>query len=405
MEGSRRSCRRPQVQLTYRRLLRQQGRALESHVFDGIGRFAALAGEWNALADAAPRHRLFLTHDWFDSGLAWQRTGKPWFFVLREGERLAGAAALSLARDAHHRIPVRKLRFLTVPDTQFCDLLAHGHDEETMVDAFATWLADTPSEWDVLELDYLAADSVAAKKLPPALERMGISTQFAVVDRNPLVQLEGGWERFVKAKSRSVKKAINLASNRLARTGRVEIAHVAGSDADSAAVDAMLSAAVSVSSRSWKRPLGVSLDCPGPHDFVTRLTRHAHTRGWLSIWILRVDGNPVAMEYQLADRGCVYALRSDYDERFAGVSPGAHLNRELLEQLFARGGGRYYMGPGTNAYKWRWTQDYEPVACLTAYSPNVRGQLARFVDRRIVPRLASIRAWRQKSGTPPLEES
>jgi CelD/BcsL family acetyltransferase involved in cellulose biosynthesis len=121
------------------------------------------------------------------------------------------------------------------------------------------------------------------------------------------------------------------------------------------------------------------------------LTEHACARGWLSIWLLRLDGRPVAMEYQLIADDCVYALRSDFDEAYTGVSPGSHLNRELLERLFARGSGTYYMGPGTNAYKWRWTEQYDTTYRLVAYSPAWIGRLLGVADRRLRPAIERLR--------------
>ena len=283
---------------------------------------------------------------------------------------------------------------MTVPDTQFCDLLATAEHAQAIASAFAAWLRNASRQWDVLQFDYLAEDSTAARWLPEALQRVGIAVDIEIVDRNPWISLEGTWLDFLNSRSRRLKKAINLAANRLYRAGRVDIeCATPNSDAD---VASALSSAIAVSSRSWKQPLGVSLDCPGPNAFIRKLSGHAQQRGWLVLWLLSLDAEPAAMEYQLADADHVYALRADYDERCVSTSPGTHLNRELIERLFAFGRKRYYMGPGSNEYKWRWTEQYETIARLTAYSPNARGILARFVDRRVVPAFAAFRSRRSE---------
>jgi CelD/BcsL family acetyltransferase involved in cellulose biosynthesis len=156
-------------------------------------------------------------------------------------------------------------------------------------------------------------------------------------------------------------------------------------------VQEALVAAIEISARSWKSKLGVSLNHPEPGRFIRRLTEHAHEQGWLSIWLLRLDGKPVAMEYQLIANDCVYALRSDFDEQYTDLSPGAYLNRVLLERLFSRGSGTYFMGPGMNAYKWRWTEEYETIYRLTAYSPAWRGRLFMFADQKVRPVLRKLR--------------
>lgn len=353
----------------------------------------------------AQRHRAFLSPAWLDAALLWQPpSARPLFFCARDGDALVGAAALQIVAEPYLRVPARRLRFLTVPDTQFCDLLAAPGAEERVAACLAEWIGATRSGWDLLELGYLAGDGIVARLLPAVLARAGIEAWVEPVDKNPFVPLQSTWDAFLKSRSRSVKKSINLIGNRLARAGTVEIVHVAGSAIDDATLRDTLAAAVDISARSWKQALGVSLDHPGPHAFITRLTQHARARGWLSIWLLRLDGKPIAMEYQLIADDCVYALRSDFDERQTAVSPGSHLNRELLERLFERGGGRYFMGPGTNAYKWRWTDDYDTTYRLRAYSPTWRGRLLAFADRRLRPAWSALKrprapATREEDGT------
>ena len=85
------------------------------------------------------------------------------------------------------------------------------------------------------------------------------------------------------------------------------------------------------------------------------------------------------MEYQLVANGDVYGLRSDFDAEFDAFSPGTCLSRHLTERLFGRGLRRYYMGPGNNAYKYRWAEHIEPIEELIIYGRSLRGRsLARW---------------------------
>jgi hypothetical protein len=52
---------------------------------------------------------------------------------------------------------------------------------------------------------------------------------------------------------------------------------------------------------------------------------------------------------------------------------------------------RYYMGPGENAYKTRWTEEFEPLDVLLAYGRNSRGRILRVVDDVLKPLARSIR--------------
>jgi CelD/BcsL family acetyltransferase involved in cellulose biosynthesis len=97
------------------------------------------------------------------------------------------------------------------------------------------------------------------------------------------------------------------------------------------------------------------------------------------------------MEYQIVYDRKVHALRADFDEEYEKVSPGSFLNRRLVEQLFEIGCTRYYMGPGKNSYKTRWSTTGEPLQTLVAYSPTLRGQALSFWPHDVKPRLRKLR--------------
>jgi CelD/BcsL family acetyltransferase involved in cellulose biosynthesis len=116
------------------------------------------------------------------------------------------------------------------------------------------------------------------------------------------------------------------------------------------------------------------------------------TADWLSVWLLRMDDIAVAMEYQLMVDGQIHALRADFDDRYKNVSPGTYLNYRLLSSLFAGGFSRYYMGPGKNPYKSRWSKTSEPVKSLTSFSPTVRGRAGELWSQ-VKPKL---RVWKDR---------
>jgi CelD/BcsL family acetyltransferase involved in cellulose biosynthesis len=98
--------------------------------------------------------------------------------------------------------------------------------------------------------------------------------------------------------------------------------------------------------------------------------------------------------------GRVYALRSDFDAEFEEISPGTHLNRSLLQQLFGRGLQRYYMGPGENAYKHRWTEQVEPVEAVTVYGRSLAGRSLAAWETSLKPFARKLRARIARMSSP-----
>jgi CelD/BcsL family acetyltransferase involved in cellulose biosynthesis len=109
--------------------------------------------------------------------------------------------------------------------------------------------------------------------------------------------------------------------------------------------------------------------------------------------MLSLDGQPAAMEYQLSYKGNVSALRADYDLSYEDMSLGTYLNWKLLQQLFTSDLQYYSMGPGDNAYKRRWAEDYPPLYRIVGFNNTIRGLMLRLLQskfKRLVNRTKSL---------------
>jgi hypothetical protein len=367
--------------------------------------FAPLRGEWNALAARCVRPSVFLTHEWLDAAWQWKgRDSSMRTLCARRAGRLVGALPLVRSKRQSRSGSRCVLEFLTVPDTQFCDVLVLQEHRQAVADCFAGFLQQHQNEWDTLDLGYLPEGSVVEADLVASFLRRGHHVDARGAGTNPYIGLEGTWEEYYSTRSRSLKKANNLAANRINKSGEVSIRWYAPGTFGAAQLPGIVDALVSISSRSWKRDTGNSLDHPGPQAFIRRLSELAAGQHWLSVWALELDATPVAMECQLIFDGNVHALRSDFDATFSEISPGSHLNRHLLERLFCGRFQRYYMGPGENAYKLRWTERSENLHRVTVYGSGVQGQIAALVDLRIAPLARWMRAFLRRKDSVPGEE-
>ena len=340
-----------------------------------VSDFTALHSAWNALAAASGSGSVFLRHEWFDAAWQWrQQVARLYLLCLRRGSELTAVLPLVREETVSRGVLLRELSFLTVPDTQTCDVIVAEGEQAGAAEAFAAELARRQHEWDVLRLKYLPPASAAASSLRDAFKTKGFPTRLEQRGSNAYVRLDSTWEGYYATRTRSLKKANNLAANRLKRAGEVRIDWLEPGAGEAGRVAQVLDQIIAISAVSWKRRTGNSLDNSGPEAFIRRLSEVAHRRGWLSVWTLSLDGRPLAMEYQLIADRRVFALRSDFDDAFEEISPGSHLSRSLLERLFGRELERYYMGPGENAYKQRWAEQAEPVAELIVYGRTLRGR-------------------------------
>lgn len=353
--------------------------------------FSKLLPEWNAIAEQMRRPSLFLRHEWFQAAWQWRRLEGCELRVLaiRRQGRLLGALPLIARSTVGRSWRPLSLETLAVPDTQQTDILTGEEDAPAVAGAIAGWLGAHAGEWKIVSIAPLVPGSQACESLYRALTLDSIP--FSVTDQGAsyYIDLVGRWKDYYATRSRRLRKGNNLVANKLHRAGRVQVDWIT----DPRDAPAALEAVTALSARSWKSTTGLTLDRPGPRAFIRHLTGLAAQHGWLSIWLLKLDGRPIAAEYQLIANDQVHALRADYDPAYKALSPGTYLNWKLLEGLFASDLRRYHLGPGSNAYKLRWTRAAEPSSRLIAYSPSLSGRLLYLRDARLRPIARSLKHW------------
>ncbi|HKJ88274.1 MAG TPA: GNAT family N-acetyltransferase [Gammaproteobacteria bacterium] len=354
--------------------VRHGGGRLRVEVVSSQEGFREVREEWNGLLEQSPLESPFLRHEWFEAAWKWHGPpDRPLILLVRRNGVLVGACPLILRHRQYRPFGIKSLEFLTVPDTQECELICHppGMRLEVLA-AIAEWIKKQRRQWDLLYLGQFSSRSDTLERLAGFFGRDWYTTENPLESLNYFLPTPGNWEEYYQGLARKLKKNNNWVANRLRKAGEVEIEwHTPGAgDYDS------LYQAVGVSAKSWKASIKGSLDHPGPHAFIRRLSEHAWREGWFSVWLLKLNGRAIAMEYQLVYRGKAYALRGDFDARYGEISPGSHLNHQLLRRFFEEPAvDTYYLGPGTNDYKLRWTERYEEQKAITIYgkTPRARG--------------------------------
>lgn len=349
--------------------------------------FDGLARVWQEIAREGGHASPFLSHDWF--ACCWRSAGpdrrrEAW--VFEDGGVPVAVLPLVRWRTRFHRLPVRALGVMTSPDTPFVDMLTARASEEVVATLFAS--LRHRRDWDVFSIVKLPAESMVSKALDRALPD-DFRCRVSAVVQSPYVDIAGGWREFLQAKSQRFRKTCRSIENRIRRAGEVTI-----EEHRQVAPDGPLFAEVlDVASQSWKGPRALAMSTmPGMPRFFSELTRRASANGWLRLWILRLNGQAVATEYQIAEDGAVHALRADFDASVAELSPGAYLNQHIVSTLFERRAARRYeMGPGTNEYKLRWASGAHESQSLQIYAPTAYGRLLHGLETRLLP---LVRQWR-----------
>jgi len=351
--------------------------------------FEALAPIWQALATESGQMSPFLSHEWF--GCCWRAATaarRPEVFLVEDSAGPVAVVPLVHWSGVLHGLPVRFMGMLNAPDTAFADWLIVGRPEP-VIEAVMGDLASR-GDWDVLALNSLPAASVTLKALQGWLPGRYRWQPIPSI-RSPYLNTTGTWEEFWAGTSQRFKKTVRNVRNRLAKVGTVSVEEYRTVSPDSP----VFADLVAVSARSWKAEQKLAIaTMPGMTDFFHELTACASAKDWLRLWIMRLDGRPVATEYQLEADGRVHALRADFDAAVPDdLSPGTHLTAEIVRALFGRDTAyEYDMGPGNNEYKSRWASAAHELGRLRVFRPGAYGALLYTLEARVLGVVRRVRS-------------
>jgi CelD/BcsL family acetyltransferase involved in cellulose biosynthesis len=349
----------------------------------------AVAPVWSELSEQHGHAAPFATYDWFECCRIAAPT--PDVEVLQLEDAGVPVCLIPLQRRTmrHRGLPTRYLSLLDCPDSPFGDLVPAGGGQPLVATVLDHLTAR--SDWDILELGRLPAESPTLKVFEGELEGR-LRYRRAGSEMSPYLAIDGSWQAFYGSRSPRFKKTIRNIQNRLARLGTITVEEHRTLDPQGRLLEEM----IDLTGRSWKADRGVAIaTMPRMREFFSELSRRAAEHGWLSLWLLRLDGRPIAMEYQLRANGVAYALRADYDLAHAAASPGSSLNFEIARALFERGEVReYHMGPGLNDYKMRWASGTHETVRLHVYRPGFYPALLHLVETRMVP---AARRFRERA--------
>lgn len=303
--------------------------------------FEPVAKEWDDLAEASGN--LFSTREW--AQVWWNHFGRGRRMMLtqyrnRRGDTVA-IAPLHLASER----PLRILRFIGHgPGDQLGPVCAPD-DQMRVGHALARSLGQRLLPWDIFLAEQLPGDKAWAKVLGGvALVREG----------SPVVHFAGrDWEAFIAGLSSKLRQAVGYHERRLARTHEIRFRL----SEDQAQLTADLDQLFNLHAQQW----GARSSAFGGEReaFHRDFARTAFDRGWVRLWLLEVDGEPVAANYNFRFAGIESFYQAGRDQTWNRFSVGLIVLVHALRSALEEGVGEYRLLRGGEQYKYRFA-DADP---------------------------------------------
>lgn len=368
---------------------------IETHVVEDTASFEQLREEWNELLEASDSNGLFLTWEWLFTWWKHLSGGRRLHIVtVRLGRQLVAIAPLALRPSSLARLlPFRALEFLGsgIIGSDYLDFIIRRGQEREACRTLADYLS---REKLVLELTQLSKDACVAAEIAARLHQEAWNLAEAKTNVCPFINLSGhSWESYLA--SLGSEHRYNFGRRMKNLTKRFEVRfEQARSEEQRRGSFALL---VALHNMRWRdRGCSEAFYAANLLAFHQELSRLALERGWLRLFVLRLDGAPAAALYGFRYHRVFYFFQSGFDPNYGKHSVGLVTMGLAIKSAVEEGAEEYDLLHGDEPYKFHWARTSRELSRLELYPPGGRGRLhkgtlelnraARRMARRMLPK-------------------
>jgi CelD/BcsL family acetyltransferase involved in cellulose biosynthesis len=315
-----------------------------------------LEHEWRRLAET--RANPFATPDWLDAWLhASGGDARPFVLAVRgPGGGLLGLVPLVRGRGGRGRA----LRF---PASRLGDRfhpVASEAEERAVAAAAGAELARRRGGWALLVLDRVEDGSGWVAALLGG-ERSPVVGTRERDDVLPSVRLAGlGWDEYLATRSRNLRAQLGRKLRRLERAGEVRFRMTA--QPEELAAD--LATFFRLHDHRRARLGGSTLAGEQARELHRRFASAALARGWLRLWFLELDGEPIAAWYGFRVGGRYAYYSAGFDPSWSAHSVGLLLLAHTIRAATDEGVDEYDLLLGGERYKYRFATGERRVSTI-----------------------------------------
>lgn len=300
----------------------------------------ALEPEWSALWAQDGRATPFQHPAWL---LPWTRNlwggGNLLVLAMRAQRRLVGMAPLFLWGYGSQPETVR-VSWLGAGITDYTDLLAASGYEQACAAAMLARLREHAATWHVCALE----------ELPPGSPLLELRLPAEPCSVCPVARLPESIEQHLAACDSKFRTDLRRAENRLKRAGTLEFIR-----ADESTAGELMDHLFRLHAHRWQERGEAGVLVTQRLQQFHRETAAALLRaGMLRLYGLRLNGECIAVQYNIATPRAAYAYLAGFDPAWRKDSPGAVLLKHSLADAIAEGIREFDFLRQPEAFKYSW---------------------------------------------------
>jgi CelD/BcsL family acetyltransferase involved in cellulose biosynthesis len=309
-----------------------------------LAALSGLATPWRALLAQAVDPTPFQSFEWQETWWRHHGGGQLWVLAAYDNGVMVGLMPLHITR--YRGTPLRQVRFLGAPLSDFQEILAAPGHETAARDAFMTHLRDHAHRWDLCDFaDQRAGTSLTSGEMPNGLRRLLVHHRVC-----PYIPLGDGWDALLKRLSKNTRTNLGRRRRQIQKQFRAEY-DVATGETLATAMEELFR----LHNGRWRRR-GVAGAFAGARKqaFHHEVAQRFVERGWLRLHRLRLDGETRAAFYCFQLGARVYYYLSGFDVAFGKYSIGNVLMAQAIERAIGDGAREFDFLRGDETYKLAW---------------------------------------------------
>jgi serine acetyltransferase/CelD/BcsL family acetyltransferase involved in cellulose biosynthesis len=346
-------------------------------IIEDAGRLSHLVEEWTDLLEHSNQDCLFLTPEWLTT---WWRCFErdEWTLrlvtVRRQSKLLGIAPFFSRPRTFGGLMTFESTEFLGtgVVGSDYLDLIVRRGDEDMVRLGVAEYFNRSKP---IMTLSHLPARAAEADGMITELEWSGWRVRRSTVESCPYITLRGhSWESYLDSLGANHRYNFTRRLKNLRKAGALEFDVVEKEEQRREALQAFLS----LHAVAWRERGGSqAMQTARELAFHEAFSRTALERGWLRLFLLRMNGRPIGGLYGFRRGSRFYFYQSGYDPAWRKHSVGLVTMGLAIKHALAEGADEYDLLHGTEAYKFRWAQETRDLSRVHLFPPSWQGWLCR----------------------------
>ena len=329
---------------------------------------------WEQLVSESQAKTIFLSWEWLRSWwAAYGRSLELYFLGCFDcAGRLVGIAPLYRTRWPL-RLPVQvwMLRLLGdgSGDSEGLDWIVHKSYEVAAVRAWLDWLDRRRSEWDILELNTLPAESPVAQILQEEFRQRGWR-YWQRANPHLVLVLPDSWESYLGSLSKKRRYSVLSSIRGIEKQFRVCLERCKTQTELPRFLDRLFDLH---SKRCKAKGEQGAFQWPARRSFFAEMASRFLACGWLDFWLLSLNGQVVAAEFGFCYNNVYSYLQGGFDPAYSACRVGIASQALILQELIRRGVRCYDFLSGGELYKTQLGAQRRVYYHLRCARPHTRG--------------------------------